>query len=94
MGRAAATTRGNAAETASWARENRLGSLVVVTAAYHMPRALAELARALPGVVLRPSPVRASAEGSPGLRLLAGEYTKWLATVAGLSALGPIRVGG
>ena len=32
-------TRGNAAETAAWARANAIHSLLVVTAGYHMPRA-------------------------------------------------------
>ena len=55
--RNAATTRGNAAETADWARANAIRSLLVVTASYHMPRAIAELARALPEVALYPMPV-------------------------------------
>ena len=43
LGRSALSTRGNATETAAWARGNHIRSLIVVTAAYHMPRALAEL---------------------------------------------------
>jgi uncharacterized SAM-binding protein YcdF (DUF218 family) len=92
LGRTAASTRGNATETAEWARVNGLRSLIVVTAGYHMPRALAELQRALPGVTLHPVPVLPPAMLQPGptaLRLLAGEYLKWLATEAGLSAFGP-----
>lgn len=91
LGRSAASTHGNAAETADWARANGLRSLIVVTAGYHMPRALAELSRALPGLTLYPVAVLPPAMREPGLtalRLLAGEYTKWLATEAGLSALG------
>ncbi len=93
LGRAAASTHGNAAETADWASERNIRSLIVVTAGYHMPRAMAELGRALPDVALYPVPVprpplRDGAE--PGmLRLLAGEYTKWLAAEVGLSALDP-----
>jgi uncharacterized SAM-binding protein YcdF (DUF218 family) len=85
LGRAAQSTRGNAAETAAWAGANDIRTLIVVTAFYHMPRALAELSRALPAVRLYPAPVM------PGTswRLLAGEYTKWLAAELGLSALGP-----
>ena len=45
-----AWTRGNAAETAEWARAHQVRSLIVVTSAYHMPRALAELGRDLPDV--------------------------------------------
>ena len=57
LGRGAASTHGNAVETAAWARENAVGSLVVVTADYHMPRAMAELSRALPAATLYPMPV-------------------------------------
>jgi uncharacterized SAM-binding protein YcdF (DUF218 family) len=93
LGRAAATTRGNAAETADWARDKNIRSLIVVTSGYHMPRALAELARALPDVALYPVTVQPPAPregGEPGmLRLLAGEYTKFLAAEVGLSALDP-----
>lgn len=90
IGRAAASTRGNAAETADWAHAHQVRSLIVVTSAYHMPRALAELARALPDVALHPAPVhpigwRDAAQGG-NLRLLAGEYAKFLAAEAGLSA--------
>jgi uncharacterized SAM-binding protein YcdF (DUF218 family) len=83
LGRAAQSTRGNAAETAAWARANDVRSLIVVTAFYHMPRALAELARTLPGVTLYPSPVTPGASW----RLLAGEYGKFLAAELGLTAL-------
>ena len=38
LGFAAADTRGNAEETARWVKAHRYGSLIVVTAAYHMPR--------------------------------------------------------
>ena len=90
LGRAAGSTRGNAAEAAEWVEANRASSLIVVTAGYHMRRALAELSRALPGVVLYPAPVhpinwRDGATAS-NLRLLAGEYSKFLAAEAGLSA--------
>ncbi len=102
LGRAAASTHGNAAETAEWAQTNTLHSLIVVTASYHMPRALAELGRSLPGVVLYPAPVQPASlrnglrEGNQAavLRLLASEYTKFLAAEAGLSALIPARPGG
>ena len=85
LGRAAASTRGNAVETTAWAREHAVGSLIVVTAAYHMPRAMAELSRALPDVRLYAVPVRSSpASASP--RLLFGEYLKLLAVEVGLPA--------
>lgn len=83
LGRDAASTAGNAQETAGWAQAHGMRSLIVVTAGYHMPRALLELRRALPGVVLHPAPVRPPAlRGGldPGtLRVLATEYDKLLA---------------
>jgi uncharacterized SAM-binding protein YcdF (DUF218 family) len=94
IGRSATTTRGNAAETAAWARANDIHSLLVVTASYHMPRAITELERALPGAELHPLPVvqqeRADHVAVP-LRLVAEEYLKFLATTAGLSAVLPER---
>ncbi|HTZ72088.1 MAG TPA: YdcF family protein, partial [Acetobacteraceae bacterium] len=91
IGRAATDTLGNAAETAAWVRDNDLHSLIVVTAGYHMKRALTEFGRALPGVTLYPAPVVPPAlragTGLHTLRLLADEYTKWLAAKAGLTRL-------
>ncbi len=88
LGRMAASTYGNAQETAAWAHANRVASLIVVTAYYHMPRAMAELARALPGVRLYPDAVQPpDLRGPAAWRLLAGEYAKWLAAKAGLSSL-------
>jgi uncharacterized SAM-binding protein YcdF (DUF218 family) len=91
LGRAAVTTRGNASETAEWVRDNTIRTLIVVTATYHMPRALAELSRAVPEVTLYPVPVLPPAlrgnHDAATLRLLAGEYSKWLAAEIGLSGL-------
>jgi uncharacterized SAM-binding protein YcdF (DUF218 family) len=89
LGRQAATTRGNALETSAWAEANSIHTLIVVTAYYHMPRALTELRRALPDVSLYPLPVLA--EDRPGhgvpLRLMAEEYTKLLAAEVGLTRI-------
>lgn len=86
LGHAATTTTGNAAEAAAWARENGLHSLIVVTAGYHMRRALLDIGEALPGVRLTACPVLPPAmlrPASPGtLRLLLTEYLKWLAVAA------------
>jgi uncharacterized SAM-binding protein YcdF (DUF218 family) len=94
LGRAATTTRGNAEETAAWARNNDIHSLLVVTAAYHMPRAIAELSRVLPDVTLYSLPI-VSAERTGGasmpLRLMAEEYMKYLAVRIGLTAVFPLR---
>ena len=89
LGRQARSTLGNAAETAAWARANGLRSLIVVTAGYHMPRALLEIGRALPGVALHPVPVLSPAMRGEGeaamVRVLAVEYNKWLAVRLGLA---------
>jgi uncharacterized SAM-binding protein YcdF (DUF218 family) len=93
VGRYAASTRGNGVETAAWAQQNRIGSLIVVTAAYHMPRALAELRRDVPHLRLYPLPVSSGGVGERGVswRLEAAEYTKYLLTASGLSAWLPRR---
>jgi uncharacterized SAM-binding protein YcdF (DUF218 family) len=85
LGHRARSTRGNAAEAAAFAAARGARRLVIVTSSYHMPRALAELARALPGAVLQPHPV-APPGGTP-VALVVSEHAKWLAVVAGLSRL-------
>ena len=92
--RNAASTRSNATDTADWARANAIHSLLVVTASYHMPRAITELTRALPEVTLYPLPVVPAERldrPAPPLRLMAEEYLKFLATAAGLTAVLPAR---
>lgn len=99
LGRDALSTHGNARETAAWVQARSIHSLIVVTAFYHMPRALAELRRALPDDVrLYPDPVLMPRHGGIGhlvtLRLMAEEYTKYLAVVSGLSRLLPAHLHG
>jgi uncharacterized SAM-binding protein YcdF (DUF218 family) len=91
LGRVARSTRGNAAEIAGWAQANELRSIRVVTAGYHMPRALLELRRALPDAELLahpvvPAPLRdaAAAGRSRTWSLLAGEYAKLIGAAIGL----------
>nr|WP_183275191.1 YdcF family protein [Endobacter medicaginis] len=88
LGHTATDTVGNARETAAWARMNDLHSLVVVTAAYHLQRALSEIGRALPDVRLTGWPVTPPALQRPlslhGWWLLAREYAKFLVVSAGL----------
>jgi uncharacterized SAM-binding protein YcdF (DUF218 family) len=57
LGKAAATTEGNGAETADWARRNKVTRIIVVTSEYHMDRALLELQRAMPEGVFIPHAV-------------------------------------
>lgn len=91
IGHMAGTTHGNAVETASWVSGHHIHSLIIVTADYHMPRALQEMHAALPDVALIPYPVRPPAMRKmlslPTLRMLAGEYTKYLAVRSGLGWL-------
>ena len=96
LGRGAASTFGNAREAAAWVREKRLRSVILVTAFYHIPRAMLEFRRAKPGLRLGPYPVRPRwmrhADGLgrwAGVRVLGEEYMKLLAAELGLSALFP-----
>jgi uncharacterized SAM-binding protein YcdF (DUF218 family) len=82
----AQNTLGNAIQARRWALEHRFNSLIVVTSAYHMPRALAELAHQLPDVALIAFPVvsdrlRIEPWWSNGAttRLVVSEYLKYLA---------------
>ncbi len=90
VGRVARSTRGNAREIADWASEAGLHSVVVVTSRSHMRRALLELGRAAPGLVLVACPV-ADPPGGLGLRRAAAEYVKFLGALLGLSGLAPGR---
>lgn len=93
LGRVAQSTAGNAAETALWSRAHGAKRLIVVTAGYHMPRALLELHRALPDVQLLPAPVQSPAlRDATRVRTLAVEYDKLLAVRFGLARL--LRNGG
>ncbi|MCC7253599.1 YdcF family protein [Hyphomicrobium sp.] len=85
LGYAALNTIGNADETRRWAEALGYDRLIVVTASYHMPRSLAELARAMPNIELVPHPVAPDVLrrkvwwlDSTATRLLASEYIKFL----------------
>lgn len=89
LGRRAISTIGNGAETAEWVKENDLHSLLVVTASYHIRRAMTEIRRAAPDIVLHAYPVRSPAMRRPldraTIRLLVLEYDKWIGAQFGLS---------
>jgi uncharacterized SAM-binding protein YcdF (DUF218 family) len=84
LGYSAVNTEGNAVETRRWAQSRGIRSLIVVTSNYHMPRAMAELARQLPDVALIEFPVvsdkvRTDRWWSPvTARLLLSEYLKYI----------------
>jgi uncharacterized SAM-binding protein YcdF (DUF218 family) len=77
LGFEAESTRSNAEEVSVWVAKNRFTSLRLVTAAYHMPRARAELMARLPeGVTVVEDGVSA---GLPLLPMLL-EYAKFQAS--------------
>ena len=84
IGYEALDTKGNADEAARWVRERGFRSVIVVTAAYHMPRTLTELRRVLPEADLIPYPVESGVNlaawprNKAVLKLLAVEYGKYL----------------
>jgi len=89
----ARNTIDNATETSEWVAQHHFGSVIVVTSNYHMPRALAELARAMPNVVLISSPVIDKNVHLdhwwtyPGTtKLLMSEYLKYLPALGRLGA--------
>jgi uncharacterized SAM-binding protein YcdF (DUF218 family) len=82
----AINTLGNALGARQWTLKNGFHSLIVVTSAYHMPRALAELSHQLPEVALIPYPVvsdrlRVEPWWSNGAttKVVLSEYFKYLA---------------
>lgn len=74
----AQNTLGNAEETALWVGRNKLSSLRVVTSREHMPRALVELKRFMPDIILLPHPAARKAGNEVGVMALAREYSKYL----------------
>jgi uncharacterized SAM-binding protein YcdF (DUF218 family) len=82
----AVNTVGNAVGTRQWALKNDFHSLIVVTSAYHMPRALAELSHQLPDITLIPYPVVSDRlriepwwSNSATTKIVLSEYFKFLA---------------
>ena len=95
----ARNTIDNATETSEWVALHHYGSIIVVTSNYHMPRALAELARVMPGVVLIPYSVVDNNVHLdrwwtyPGTtKLLLSEYLKYLPALGRLGATNLVRL--
>ncbi|MEO8927336.1 MAG: YdcF family protein [Caulobacteraceae bacterium] len=95
LGFTAADTVGNARETAEWARSLGYRRLILVTADYHMPRAMLELRAALPEAQITPYPVATpaldarhwQASGEAARRMVL-EYSKYLAILGRETVLG------
>ena len=91
LGRRATSTAGNGAETAAWVAEHDIHDLVIVTAGYHMRRAMHEISRSSPGVRLYPysvqPPLLKHRFTRFTMKLLMVEYMKWL-----LAEIGPAWV--
>ena len=97
LGFTAVDTVGNARETAEWTKAMRFRSLIIVTADYHMPRAMLELRAVVrePGVTLQsyavPTPSLKDRHWwrSPrAARLMVVEYSKYLAILGRETVLG------
>ena len=97
LGFTAADTVGNARETADWARSMRMRNLIIVTADYHMPRAMLELRAVMrePQFTLQtyavPTPslkARSWWRSPRSARLMVTEYCKYLAILAREAVLG------
>jgi uncharacterized SAM-binding protein YcdF (DUF218 family) len=89
LGYRALSTVGNALETREWAERHGFRSLILVTAASHLPRALAEFAHAMPHVGM--APLAAGGErldmvrwwtDPTLLRILGVEYAKYMLAAA------------
>lgn len=88
VGFEAGDTAGNAVEAAGWAAQRNLQTLRLVTANYHMPRALVEFSRRLPATRILPHPVRPDSlrvedwwrQRSAGT-FVVGEFTKYIAAL-------------
>ncbi len=95
----ARNTIDNATETSEWVALHHYGSIILVTSNYHMPRALAELARVMPGVTLIPYSVVDNNVhldrwwSYPGTtKLLLSEYLKYLPALGRLGATDLVRM--
>jgi uncharacterized SAM-binding protein YcdF (DUF218 family) len=95
----ARNTVGNAAEIRRWVQERGFRSLIVVTSDYHLPRTLAELETALPGIVKVPHAVVAGRHDDDWQtrlargRIMLAEYVKFLAVSVRTRMAGVLAAG-
>jgi uncharacterized SAM-binding protein YcdF (DUF218 family) len=85
LGDMAGDTFGNSVESVAWMRANHFKTMRLVTADYHMPRALIEFRMEAPDLQIVANPIRPSrTQNTPWWRdrpmfgLLLGEYGKYL----------------
>lgn len=78
LGRQARDTYGNATEASDWAAEHDFHSLLIITADYHLPRALIEFGREMQDVELVAQAVDAHAP----ILSVASEFNKYLFSAA------------
>ena len=64
LGRQAADTIGNAAETSNWMQQKKFNSMILVTSNFHMPRALLEMKILAHDINVQPYPVETDAQRS------------------------------
>jgi uncharacterized SAM-binding protein YcdF (DUF218 family) len=90
LGYRARNTRQNAEETAQWLKTRGFTSIRLVTANYHMRRAVLEFRRAMPQLRIiihpvLPKPVNPGPwwQNTTALAIVAGEYNKYLAALVG-----------
>lgn len=94
LGHVACNTRQNALESKNWLERNRLNSVRLVTASYHMPRSLSEFKDVMTDITIIPHPIFPQTVKHnewwkwPGtFALITSEYTKFL--VAGVKHVFP-----
>jgi len=81
LGHIAKNTYENATEARDWIQINNIKSVRLVTAGYHMPRALLEFQSILPNTIITPHPLQAE---NKNLLLLINEYNKTIFTLVRL----------
>lgn len=84
---AALDTRGNARETAAWANALGYDHVILVTSAYHMPRAQVEIGHEMAQLRITSVPVRSESDArwwndGARFRRLSAEYGKFLLAMA------------
>jgi uncharacterized SAM-binding protein YcdF (DUF218 family) len=95
LGFEAPNTLGNARETAEWARTKNYRSLILVTADFHMPRAMLELHSSMPEAIIQSYPIPQAPLDAQrwwmttrGAERMSIEYCKYLAILFREAILG------